>query len=92
MARHERGGLLDKPTRDHLSKLEAFLHQQAENDKPQQPDEFDAIQYVEQMANRGIITSRSNATRKLNDLVNAGTLVMRKTNKNGKVTNIYRLK
>jgi hypothetical protein len=75
-----------------LSKLEAFLHQQAENDKPQQPDEFDAIQYVEQMANRGIITSRSNATRKLNDLVNAGTLVMRKTNKNGKVTNIYRLK
>jgi hypothetical protein len=75
-----------------LSKLEAFLHQQAENDKPQQPDEFDAIQYVEQMANRGIITSRSNATRKLNDLVIAGTLVMRKTNKNGKVTNIYRLK
>jgi hypothetical protein len=80
-----------KKAPDGWDKLESFLEQQAENDKPQQPDEFDATQYVEQMANRGIITSRSNATRKLNDLVIAGTLVMRKTNKNGKLTNIYKL-
>ena len=80
-----------KKAQDGWDKLESFLNQQAENDKPQQPDEFDATQYVELMANRGINKSRSNATRKLNDLVGVGTLVMRKTNKNGKVTNIYRL-
>jgi hypothetical protein len=90
MARNQRGRGLDLATRNHLSALDAFIEQQAEVNKPIQPDEFTINSYIKKMKDQGIVIGNSVASRNIKTLIDAGRVTARKAIKDGKQCNIYR--
>jgi hypothetical protein len=90
MARNQRGGYLDKPTRHHLSALDAFIQQQAEANKPRQPDEFTAKEYADKMKLAGVKLSSNTAINHLQALIDEGKLTKRSMVITNSKTNLYR--
>lgn len=78
MARNQRGRGLDLATRNHLSALDAFIEQQAEVNKPIQPDEFTINSYIQKMKLKGVALSGGTANRTLQELVKSGVLSVRR--------------
>jgi len=83
MARHERGGCLDKSTRHHLSALDAFIQAEAELTKPKQPGEFTIAEYRQKMEVLGQSIGDTVARRKMTALTVSGVLASRKSNESG---------
>ena len=90
MASHKRRGQLDQSTRNHLSALDAYIKEQAAELQPIQPDEFTINDYIQKMKDQGIVIGNTVATRKMKDLMDAGTVTRRKSVKDGKPCNFYR--
>ncbi|CAB4153009.1 hypothetical protein UFOVP612_37 [uncultured Caudovirales phage] len=90
MASNKGRGQLDKSTRHHLSALDAFIKQQAVEFQPIQPDEFTINDYMQKMRDQGIVIGNTVATRRMKDLMDAGTVTRRKSVKDGKPCNFYR--
>lgn len=90
MASHKGRGQLDKSTRHHLSALDNFIQQQAVQLQPIQLDEFTINDYIDKMKEQGIVIGNTVATRRMKDLMDAGTVTRRKSVKDGKPCNFYR--
>ena len=90
MESNKRRGELDKSTRNHLSALDAFIKQQAVKLQPIQPDEFTINDYMQKMKDQGIVIGNTVATRRMKDLMDAGSVTRRKSVKDGKPCNFYR--
>jgi len=75
---------------DPLKKLDAFVKEQAEANKPIQPSEFTVYDYIEKMKMQGVKIGMSKAVRTMDDLVDSGVLAARKATQDGKQRKIYR--
>lgn len=89
MASNKRRGHLDKPTRNHLTGIEAAL--QAMYNAPRQEDEFTARELYEKISLIDKAATISSVLSKLNRMKETGSCTSRKTKANGRSTNLYRM-
>lgn len=90
MARNQRGGCLDKSTRDHLSALDRLIEQQFNESQPIQPDEFTMGQIADKLAQNGNKMGESALNRRMNQLIADGVVTVRKAPVNGRQAKIFR--
>ena len=90
MASNKRGSILDKPTRNHLSKLDAFIKAEAEASKPRQDDEFTIDDYMRGFKANGITINASTANRRLLEMTESKIIESRLALYNGRQRNLYR--
>jgi hypothetical protein len=91
MARHKRGEYLDKSTRNHLDALDKLIALESQNQKPRQPDEFTALDYMQKMTESGIHLSISALKDRLIKLQNQGVIESRLLPQKGSITRLYRV-
>ena len=90
MARNERRGHLDKPTRDHLSALDKLINEQFTASQPIQPDEFTIAQIADKLAQNGQKLGESALNNRMRQLLDDGIITMRKAPVNGRQAKIFK--
>jgi len=90
MARNQRGGNLDQSTRNHLSALDAYIAAEAEANKPQQPDEFTLVEFVQKMEAKGLSVPLNTAKDQLRRLCVSNKITKRLITIDGVKNNLYR--
>jgi predicted peroxiredoxin len=73
-----------------LSALDAYIKEQAEANKPIQPDEFTIYDYIDKMKEQGVRITYTVSGRNMKSLIEAGVITTRKAIKDGKQCNFYR--
>lgn len=89
MASHKRRGHLDKPTRDHLTGIEAAFEMM--RPKPRHKDEFTAKELLDKLKPYEKSLNLAALRGRLLSMVQAGKCERRVMNIEGKVTNLYRM-
>ena len=92
MERKKRSGNVAKSNGNPLSALDAFIKEQAEANKPMQPDEFTIYDYMDKMKDQGVKITHTTSNRDIKNLIEAGVVATRKAIKNGKQCNLYRFR
>jgi len=89
MACNQRRGHLDKSTRNHLSALDAYIAEQAEANKPKQPDEFTLFEFGEKLKAAGVVKSESALNQQLKRMMEEKIITSRKMGE-GRVKRLYK--
>jgi hypothetical protein len=92
MERKKRSGNVAKSNGNPLGALDAFIKEQAEANKPMQPDEFTTYDYINKMRGQGVKITYTTSVRDMKNLIEAGVVATRKAIKNGKQCNLYRFR
>ena len=89
MAGHKRRGHLDKPTRDHLTGIEAAI--QAMCPEPKREDEFTVSDLFYALKKKGEKCTFEAVRFKLDRMVKSGQCEKRKVSLDGHIANLYRM-